>query len=138
MQMQICHVRTCTGGHWSSTSSSPSNLKWNPLPGMQRNATSGHNLSTKQRCLVAVSPLCTFTACSLLETEKQGGGSNQPEDAETMQLKRGLTPRSGRGKKKNNSTLAKKAGQQTGREARCRGPLDLEMEAFLVKSSSCA
>lgn len=93
--MQICHVRACTGGHWSSTSSSPCNLKCNPLPGLQRNPTSGHNLRTKQRCFVAVSPLCTFTACSLLETEKQGGGRNQPEDAETMQLKRGLTPRWG-------------------------------------------
>lgn len=34
--------------------------------------------------------------------------------------------------------MEEKAGQQTGREARCRGPLDLEMGAFLGKSSSCA
>lgn len=65
--------------------------------------------------------------------EKQGGGRNQPADAETMQLKRGLTPRSGR-TKKHNSTMEEKAGQQTGRAARCRGLVDLEMEDFPEKS----
>lgn len=72
--MQICHVRACTGGHWSSTSSFPRNLKCNPLPGLQRNPTPGHNLWTKSRFFEAVSPLCTFTACCFLEIGKTRKG----------------------------------------------------------------